>query len=98
MKLVIWTLLSLCLMFLFPYGYVDNNISWAGTLSSYSATATLANGDKVPVVIISGDTNGTINWYSLKELVSNNLNWTDIKRIGTQYGDHSGINWQSLGA
>ena len=91
MRLVTWIIIGLCLL-------IGNNYSTAGTLSSYTSVATLANGDKIPVVIISGDTNANINWYSLKEYMSSNLNWTDIKNFATVGGNHSGINWQSFGA
>ena len=89
MRLIVWSLVWLCLL-------IRVN-AIAGTLSSYTQTTTLANADRIPVVQ-AALTNANINWSDLKNVMSSGLNWTDIKVIGTQYGDHSGINWQSFGA
>lgn len=73
--------------------------AFSGTLSSYANTKTLVNADRIAVIIGVGNTNGNINWYDLKELMSKNINWTDVKAITANFGgDHTGINWQSLGA
>ena len=89
MRLIIWVVIGFCLLV---------GVSHAGTLSSYPQTTTLQNADSIPAIIYSGDTNANINWSDLKNIMSSGLNWTDIKVVGTKYGDHSGINWQSFGA
>ena len=89
MRLIIWAIIGFCALV---------GISHAGTISSYPNTNTLVNADLIPA--IHTDTNYNINWYGLKELMSKNVNWTDIKMTtksgGT--GNTSGINWQDFGA
>lgn len=93
MRLILWVVIGLCSM-------ISINYSYAAKLSSYPSTSTFQNGDNIPAVITSGDTNANINWYSFKELISNNINWTDVKTFSIKNfgGDHTGINWQGLGA
>ena len=93
MKLVLWVIVAMCLLVGF------NNV-YSATLSSYPQTKTLANADVIPAIIGATNSNANINWYDLKELVSKNVNWTDVKQFSiTNFGgDHTGINWQGLGA
>lgn len=84
-----------------------------GPFSSYPFVGGMNWPDFFPIVTtVGGDANKNINWYSLKELMSNNINWNDVNGIlpgpsinwesvrvfGSSHGgDHSGINWQSFG-
>lgn len=70
----------------------------AGQLGNYPQTTTLNWTDLIPLVHQITNSNQNINWSSLINLISEDLNWTDIKAVGTQYGDHSGINWQAFKA
>lgn len=72
----------------------------AGILTSYGNVATLNSADTFPVVNISSNLNKNINWYSLKEFMSSNVNWTDVKRatVSGGTGTTSGINWQDFRA
>lgn len=39
-----------------------------------------------------------INWTDTHNIGGTNVNWSDIRSYATSFGgDHSGINWQSLG-
>lgn len=40
--------------------------------------------------------NGGVNWTGAL-LTGSGVNWTDVRSYASKYGDHSGINWQSLG-
>lgn len=54
-------------------------------------------GINVPGTITPQTTNG-INWTQIHNIGGTNLNWTDVRVFATSHGgDHSGINWQSLG-
>ena len=83
---------------------------YADKLSSYPYVSTLSNANAIPFITPTANMN--INWYSLKELMSKNINWQDVK--GTipassvnwqdvagyscsHGGCHSGINWTSFG-
>ena len=74
------------------------HMAHADKLGNYPYTKTLSNADYLPIIIAASNSNANINWSDLKNIVSSGLNWTDIKVIGTQYGDHSGLNWQAFGA
>jgi hypothetical protein len=64
----------------------------AGQLGNYPATATLASADIVPVIIVLTNQNETINWYNFKELMSKNINWTDI----TSQIPNQSMNWTDI--
>lgn len=64
----------------------------AGKLSSYPSASTLQNGDIFPIVVVASDTNQNINWATLRELVSKNINWQDINGQIVRYN----INWTDL--
>lgn len=72
--------------------------SEAGQLGNYPQTAGLNYTDLFPLVRQINNTNLNVNWGEFIQLISSGLNWTDIKTVGTKYGDHSGINWQAFGA
>ena len=37
-----------------------------------------------------------VNWTSYP-IPATGINWTDVRVLGSQFGDHSGINWQAFG-
>ncbi len=63
---------------------------YADKLSSYPYVSTLSNANTIPIITPSANEN--INWYSLKELMSKNINWQDVQ--GTIPA--TSINWTSI--
>lgn len=79
--------------------------AWADKLSQYPLTSTLSNGDTI--IVIHTAANGQINWSSMKELMSRNINWQDVNSQITSFNvnwtdlrevskNNVGINWQAM--
>lgn len=66
-------------------GYV-----YADKLSQYPLTSTLSNNDTI--IVIHNAANGQVNWDSMKELFSKNINWQDINGTISQYN----VNWTDI--
>lgn len=93
MRVIIWTIVGLILLFSVSNSYLSSNLSYAGTLSSYALQATLQSGDKIPIVVAASGANGNINWYSLQALTTSAINWTNLQLVQQS---SAGVNWTFL--
>ena len=67
---------------------------------SFAAVSYKVNGTQVgtaeAINVLPGHSG--INWnFDGFTLTANGVNWTDIKSMASVGGDHSGINWTSMG-
>ena len=70
----------------------------AFSIWAYADVTLKQNGSDVGRVEVLSQKNGNVISVSRSgELGTVGINWTDFRAYASTYGDHSGINWQSLG-